>query len=299
MKPAVSTQSRVKTHRRKKKLGRSIFVFISTVVVLVLFGFYGTESGHQLRRMIAGSILSSQHPQFALFLLGQAELGQLKDIIAHPSAAQSELVGSSIPAIAPVGPLVETQTVENVNFTAKIMIVSDPTTVHLVETKYKNKGEPLSELIKDHNAVGGINAGGFQDDNGIGSGGQPIGIAIGNGQILSSPAGNLTQQMLIGGFTSSGTFVTGSYSIKELQAMKVTEAVSFGPQLIVDGHNVVSSSINAAYGWAPRTAIGQTADGKVVMIITDGRYYQNKLHRGASVADLVTLFQSYHAVSAI
>jgi exopolysaccharide biosynthesis protein len=60
----------------------------------------------------------------------------------------------------------------------------------------------------------------------------------------------------------------------------------------------VTSTVNSAYGWAPRTAIGQMKDGTVIMIITDGRFYWDKRHRGASMNDLVKLFQTYNVVNA-
>ncbi|MGZ4032256.1 MAG: phosphodiester glycosidase family protein, partial [Tumebacillaceae bacterium] len=168
-----------------------------------------------------------------------------------------------------------------------------------VTTQYSNKGEPLSKLITDHAAVAGINAGGFEDQNGNGSGGQALGIVISNGQVLSLPNGNRNEKQLVGGFTRSGEFITGSYSANQLEALGVTEAVSFGPQLLVDGKDVVTNSVDAAYGWAPRTVIGQAADGTVVMIITDGRFFNDKRHRGASMEDMAQLLKQNDVQNAI
>ncbi|MGZ4107999.1 MAG: phosphodiester glycosidase family protein, partial [Tumebacillaceae bacterium] len=279
-------------HKANKQTKRPLLYVLSFLLFFAatsLFLLYGTQAGHQLRLMAAGSILSSQHPQYARFLLSEAEIAQLKESIAHPPVQQS-----TVPASVPVQvksdkPLVQVETVETTNYVAKVMKISDPTTVHLVTTQYSNKGEPLSKLITDHAAVAGINAGGFEDQNGNGSGGQALGIVISNGKVLSLPNGNRNEKQLVGGFTRSGEFITGSYSANQLEALGVTEAVSFGPQLIVDGKDVVTNSVDAAYGWAPRTVIGQAADGTVVMIITDGRFFNDKRHRGASMEDMAQL----------
>jgi len=44
----------------------------------------------------------------------------------------------------------------------------------------------LSEIVKFYGATGGINAGGFIDDNFLGTGGKPEGIVIENGKIKFS-----------------------------------------------------------------------------------------------------------------
>jgi exopolysaccharide biosynthesis protein len=292
---------------RKKKFqknkGKKLFLYttIFFFVIMILVGSfaYGTKQGLELRRMLAGSILSSQHPQYAKFLLPDAELSKLKALILNPPSVRSTVSAIEKHFSSAQKSLVQVDTVETPNFVAKVMKISDPTTVHLVSTKYKHKGQALSELLQENGAVGGINAGGFKDDNGNGSGGQIIGIAIGDGKVLSEPGFSHNEPMLVGGFTKSGQFITGSYSINNLLKMGVTEAVSFGPQLIVDHKDVVSSSIDSAYGWAPRTAIGQNKDGTVVMIITDGRFYHDKRHRGASMEDLAQLFLQYNVVNAI
>lgn len=298
----VNRQDRIRAnHKRKqkKKPWLYLFSFFLFFFATSLFFVYGTDAGHQLRLMAAGSILSSQHPQFARFLLPESEIAQLKELIAHPPSQRSTVAAAAPVPVKSDKPLVEVETVETSNYVAKVMKVSDPTTVHLATTKYSNKGEPLSTLITDRGGVAGINAGGFEDQNGNGSGGQALGIVISGGNVLSVPNGNRKESQLVGGFTSSGEFITGSYSVDELEKLGVTEAVSFGPQLVVDGKDVVTHSVDSAYGWAPRTVIGQEADGTVVMIITDGRFFNDKRHRGASMEDMAHLLLQYGVKNAI
>ena len=49
-------------------------------------------------------------------------------------------------------------------------------------------------------------------------------------------------------------------------------------------------------GWNPRTAIGQTADGRILLLTTDGRGIKN--HIGANASDLIDIMCSYGAVNA-
>ncbi|MFD3449410.1 phosphodiester glycosidase family protein [Microbacteriaceae bacterium 4G12] len=273
--------------------------FISLVLLVVLAGgliwLYGTNSGHKMREMIGGSILSSQHPQFARLFLSADEIRELQTAIYAPPTQKSKL-----PHVTrhkePLSVTVET--IEDPHFTAKVMKVNDPTTIHLVSSKYRDKGQPLSELVDQNGAIGGINAGGFRDPGGVGLGGHIIGIAIADGVVRSEPGFSHDTRNLVCGFTKRGQFITGTYSINELEDMNVTQAVTFGPQLLVDGKDMVQDHIEEAYGWAPRTGIGQDSEGNVYMIVTDGRFYWNKHHRGASMKDMVALFQKYGCIDA-
>jgi exopolysaccharide biosynthesis protein len=296
---------RSKKNRNRKRSHLWRFFWIICLVLLLLgVGFiYSTNQGLQLRRMLVGSVLSSQHPQYVKymqFLLPQTEINSLFSAMRHPPTAQTTIAQpKNIDAATDLKKNIRVDTINAANYTAKIMVISDPTTVHLLESKYINKGQPLSDLIKENNGIAGINGGGFVDRGGNGSGGKATGIAISKGKVLSVPYGKKTVPLLVGGFLKDGQFITGKYSVDQLLKLGVTDAVSFGPQLIVNGVNRVTSSIDGAWGWAPRTAIGQAKNGSVVMIITDGRFYWNKTHRGASMSDLAHMFESYNVTNAI
>jgi exopolysaccharide biosynthesis protein len=279
-------------------------MFLVSILILFLGGggfLYGTNQGLQFRKMMVGSVLSSQHPQYVKymgFLRPQSEINALYAAWKNPPTVQTT-INPQLLSHTRTGEAIRVDTVETQNYTAKIMVIPDPTTVHLVESRFTTKGQALSDLIKENNGVAGINAGGFVDKGGDGSGGQVIGIVISNGQLLSVPSAGKDSRQLVGGFLKDGQFITGRYSVNQLLNLGVTEAVSFGPQLIVNGVNRVTPTIDGAWGWAPRTAIGQEKNGSVVMIITDGRFYWNKTHRGASMSDMAQLFESYHVTNAI
>jgi exopolysaccharide biosynthesis protein len=296
--------------KTKPKLKRFWRIFGLIIFVILIGGgsfLYGTNQGLQLRRMFLGTVLSTYHPQYEKImelLLPKSEIDQMLKERIHPEVVQSDIEKQTktnhvlAKEVSNQPEKITVDTVETANFTAKVMTVSDPKTVHVVATKYSTKGQALSDLISENNGVAGINAGGFYDPSGRGSGGQMTGTVISNGNVLSIP-GSRTVPVLVGAFLKDGQFITGSYSVNQLMSMGVRDAISFGPQLIVNGVNRVSSATDGAWGWAPRTAIGQKADGSVVMIITDGRFYWNKTHRGASMSDMSKLFEKYNVVNAI
>lgn len=303
--------SYVPRSKRKKKRGLFWRVFWSILMVLLLVGggwLYGTDQGLQFRKGIVGSVLTSQHVQYVKyvrFLLSKSEFDQLYNAWTNPKVEQSAVEKekpkqntAEAASLKSFSDSIVVDTVNTANYTAKVLVIPDPTTIHVVTTQLTNKGQPLSELIKQNHGVVGINGGGFNDPGGNGSGGQMLGIVISNGKIISSPGGN-NVKALVGAFRKDGEFITGSYSANELLNLDVTEAISFGPQLIVNGKNLVTPAVSGAWGWAPRTVIGQTRNGRVVMIITDGRFYWDKTHRGASMGDMVGLLQKYDVVNAI
>lgn len=307
------TQETVYTSRKKRKVKRSRFwrVFSSICIILILCGagfLYGTDQGLQLRRMLLGTVLSKYHPQYEKYmklLLPKSEIDKLYAARNHPQTAQTtiskdaESLKEESDDLIDLSESIQVDTVNTANYTAKIMIIPDPTAIHVVGTKYTTKGQALSELIKENDGVAGINAGGFYDPSGRGSGGQMTGIVIGKGKVLSAPAGGNNVPALIGAILKDGQFITGNYTVNQLLNLGVTDAVSFGPQLIVNGKNRVTAAINGAWGWAPRTAIGQAHDGSIIMIITDGRFYWDKTHRGASMSDMAHMFEKYNVINAI
>ncbi|MEG0615673.1 MAG: hypothetical protein RR540_07945, partial [Oscillospiraceae bacterium] len=78
--------------------------------------------------------------------------------------------------------------ISSTTYKGKIMLVKDPSRVVVATPPSygeESQGRQISELVEAENAVAGINAGGFIDNNGAGNGGQPSGIVIKNGKLLS------------------------------------------------------------------------------------------------------------------
>jgi len=70
--------------------------------------------------------------------------------------------------------------------------------------------------------------------------------------------------------------------------------IQFEPVLIADGTVCVDSS--AGYGLQPRTAIGQRADGVIILAVIDGRDLSHSL--GCTVGDLAGVMLRYGALNA-
>ena len=96
------------------------------------------------------------------------------------------------------------------------------------------------------------------------------------------------------GFDSNHILHVGRMSGQTALDRGIVEAVSFGPALIVNG-----KPQNATYklggGINPRTAIGQRADGAVLLLVIDGRSVSSL---GVTYDDLVDIMLSYGAVNA-
>lgn len=95
------------------------------------------------------------------------------------------------------------------------------------------------------------------------------------------------------GIDKQGKMIAGHYSLSELSKMNVQEAVTFQPRLIVNGKGLIR---NASEGWgiAPRTAMGQRADGAIIFVTIDGR--QPGYSIGANLYDMQNILLKHGAV---
>ena len=130
---------------------------------------------------------------------------------------------------------------------------------------------------------------------------QPLGAIISNGEVVFC-AGDYDTPYHLSGFTSDNKFFMGNITINEALNMGVRDAVytvhETGPFLVMDGEaliNEVPDSATYGGGKNPRTAIGQRADGSIILLVVDGRQ-ANSL--GATFKDLAYVMLDYGAVNA-
>ncbi|MCL2741157.1 MAG: phosphodiester glycosidase family protein [Oscillospiraceae bacterium] len=175
-------------------------------------------------------------------------------------------------------------------YTGKIMIIDDPAQVVVRHTKYAGlRGQLITEYLADHGAVAGINANGFQDDEGVGRGGQIIGWSASDGVYWGEGE---VGTYITTGFDRDDNLIIGK--IHDFGRYGFRDLVQFMPALIVDGVVLVTSS--AGYGLHPRTAIGQRADGSIMLIVIDGR--QPGYSLGLTVDTLAEIMHSYGVINA-
>lgn len=178
-------------------------------------------------------------------------------------------------------------------FKGKMMIVHDPSRVSVATTPVFGRGKmgtSVQDMVLDAGAIAGINGGGFADINGIGKGGQPLGVVIKDGVFL---AGSLTEETTLAGFDQNNKLIVGKMTGQEAIDLKLRDAISFGPVFIVNGKAVETSGTGG--GLNPRTVIGQRADGAVLLLAIDGRQASSL---GASYSDCIEVMLEFGAVNA-
>ena len=189
---------------------------------------------------------------------------------------------------------VEFAQVKGPTYNGIMMIVKDPTRVFVgTPAKYGEgqKGLTLSQMIDRYDAVGGTNGGGFFDEAGTGTGGIPEGIVISEGKLLWGDRGSYYS---LAGIDSNGILHVGKMTGEKALSLGIKYACSYGPALIINGVPC-NEKRSLGGGLNPRTAIGQRADGAILMLVVNGRKVDSL---GATLDDLVEIMLSFGAVNA-
>ena len=175
-----------------------------------------------------------------------------------------------------------------------LVAIYDPSKVKIATTRYLGtRGEAITTVAKRENARVAINAGGFYDPDWNSNGALPHGTVIQNGKIVSDYIdANMGGGFV--GFTYDNKLVLGKMSAQEALDMGIRDAVEFGPFLIINGQSSFVKG-NGGWGIAPRTAIGQRADGIVLFLVINGRLATSL---GADMGDLTEIMENYGAVNA-
>ncbi len=179
----------------------------------------------------------------------------------------------------------------------KLLIVRNPKQVILgtSDAFVQQPGLLLTDMVAKYNGIAGINAGGFNDENGSGNGGVPQGLVISDGELLWGDA--VTPYQLVG-LDKDGILHVGSMTGQSALEQGIQGAVSFvthdglASSLIINGDVQYQ---NLGSGVNPRTAIGQRKDGAILLLVLDGRSI-NTL--GATMMDVVNIMLEYGAVNA-
>ncbi len=173
-----------------------------------------------------------------------------------------------------------------------MMVVLDPSRVIMGShpDQFGGRGYTVEGMAQSFGAVAGVNAGGFEDENGTGNGSIPNSLVIFEGQQYFPAKGTANG---FAGFDSNHKLIVGNYSAAALSKMDIQYGASFGPVLIQDGVVNTAGMKNSAVN--PRTAIGQRSDGAVLLLVIDGRQPSSI---GATYQDLADVFLNFGAVNA-
>lgn len=178
-----------------------------------------------------------------------------------------------------------------------LAVVYDPSKVKLAVTQsLGTRGQYVTTMASTHNALIAINGGGFSDPGNSSAGGTPTGITISDGKLITNGQyGTNTQGGGIIGFTNEDVLVLlKNTTAQQALDMGVRDAVSWGPFLIVNGKPSFIRG-NGGWGYAARSAIGQRADGIVLLLVIDSNATRTK---GADMVDLAEIMQNYGAINA-
>ena len=246
-----------------------------------------------LKGVVVGSVYTSRHPQFVQAFLSQSEIDRIMNLNASQGISGAQAIGR-IKVVTNASSGITIEDIQGPSFKGKVMLIKDPKRVKLAVTKEIGvTGERVSDLVKDMGAIAGINAGGFYDPNGKGNGAFPDGLTIKNGNVVHNNVENRVINIV--GFDNQGKLIIGNMTANQWEAKHIREAVTFGPNLIVAGKSVISG--DGGWGIAPRTCIGQMVDGTVIFVVIDGR--QPTWSIGATLRDLMNVFENYQAVNAV
>lgn len=147
-------------------------------------------------------------------------------------------------------------------------------------------GSFVSDMVRENDAILGINASGFADFDGNGTGGIAYGFLKSRGEKLQDAVGNGWK---IIGFDEDDHLQVGAFN--DTSALR--DAVEFHPALIINGENLVAGTgLNEQQ---PRTAIGQAQDGTVIMLVVDGRQFHSF---GVSIERCGEIMEKYGAYQA-
>lgn len=204
-------------------------------------------------------------------------------------AAVTEVTFEPIPEDKPVIELVD---ITGPSWHGKMMIVRDPSLVRLAMPKAtEEKGawgetKQVEEFCEMYGAIGGITAGGFYMQTG-----RPAGFVIKNGRVVVPNDSTQELSRAFVGFTAEHKLVVGCFSEQEALDKGVVEGLCWWPELIADG--IKRTGLGGGYN--PRAAIGQRADGTVILVLIEGRMISSL---GASFDDLADFMEEQGCINA-
>lgn len=194
-------------------------------------------------------------------------------------------------------------------FSGKMLVIKDPSRVKVASTyPWGEYGKELHELVENSGAIAGVNGGLYVSESN--KGGRPLGLVVVDGQIqYNNPTGYAGLHLI--GFDSKNILriislegMNASQVEKLVKDEEIRDAVVFQEESSDKNNHFVKLIVNgearqmngSGSGANPRTAIGQRADGTVLLLVTDGRGASG--HLGATASDLIEVLSKYGAVNA-
>lgn len=289
----------------KPKQKKIPVVFIILIVIIQVFTasfiscllvFYGPFP--VVRKMIVGTSMSSyKHQYIAKLFLSDSEIFQILNSGIESTGGGEQKI-SNIKINNYQDNSIERYDINSPKFKGYILVIKNPLRVRIGYTnKLTKQGERTSDIAKDHNAITAINGGGFMDKSNSGSlwagtGAYPTGFVFSHGKIVYQDVSD-KESLDVMALDSQGKMIIGSHSISDLKKLQVSEAIAFGPPLIINGKATFNG--DGGQGITARTAIGQRKDGAILLLVVDGRRINMP---GATLHDIQKIMLDYNAYNA-
>ncbi len=228
--------------------------------------------------------LENGYDQIDIDLIGEASK-------THYDTGLKTKQGDTVLAVnAEHGILIVEQTGEDtlgMEYAGKLALCKKPENIFVGTSEYLGDyGSFVSDMVSNYDAILGINASGFADFDGNGTGGTVYGFLKSEGEKYQDAVGDGWK---IVGFDNEDHLQVGAFN----DTSNLRDAVEFHPALIINGENLVAGTgLNEQQ---PRTAIGQAKDGTVIMLVIDGR----QMHSfGVSIERCGEIMEKYGAYQA-
>lgn len=279
-----------------------LFEIVFTVLTAPFILYYGPFEN--VKATVVGSAMTtSTHQWIATMFLSRKRIDEILSRNKINTIVQSdinELKKEINAGIASNTNEIEMHDIDGDKFEGHLLIIKNPKSIKVgYSEKLGEKGETTSAMAKRYNAVAAINAGGFMANKNLTDSqdemGNPGGILISNGEIIHNGL-KKDEKICIAGITKDGILLVGDYNLEEMQKLGVSEAVSFGPALIVNGKKAITSG-DGGWGTAPRTAIGQRKDGSILFLVIDGKYIGRLAVTLKELQDILYEYEAYNAVN--
>ncbi len=267
-----------------------VAVWFGAFLALVYATVWAVPPLHQLAIQ---TVITTRHSYLARLIATPSEFSSARaKWLYTPDISTVTRTDSSSSAAAAKPPL-SLQSISGSTYQGWVLLVRNPAWVHVAVTKDLGVlGEQVSQFGEQWHALASINGGGFVDPNGEGTGGLPVGVTASFGKLSDYP--DLTGDYVIG-FNEQNQLEVGKWNLAEAETLGLRDAVSFKPLLVVNGQPQITEG-NGGWGIAPRTAIGQRADGTVIFVVIDGRQPSSL---GATLLQVQNIMLSEGAVTAV
>ena len=306
-----------KSKKKKTSVGAKIGHVIVTIIITIVFlliacigVIFILEKGpsETAKTLFVTSCNESSAMGFlSTMFLSQEEVDEIMDKTKMAEIGEGETNDDSLITVdeSTTTDEVEVIDITGGSYKGKLMIVHDPSKVFMgtVETFGETEGLVVADIAARYdNIIGGVNGGDFVDAGSYAYTAQPLGAVISNGEVVYRDSEDDSTIYHLSGFTKDNKFFMGNITINDALEMGVRDAVytvhETGPFLVMDGEalvNEVPDSATYGGGKNPRTAIGQRADGAVLLLVIDGRQADSL---GATFKDLAYVMLENGAVNA-